>query len=104
MPIKLKPVGEYILCKLHEWKPSNIIDIPDVCKKGYRQECEIIAVPPFRIHKKTGTQYPFQVQAGQRVLIHPIHSDRKIDLDGEQFCFLEEKDMVGIIERTEGEP
>jgi co-chaperonin GroES (HSP10) len=101
MPIKLQTVGEYILLKPVEWKPSNIIEIPDVIKnaRSYRQEAEVVSVPPWRIHKKTGTKYEFQVQPGMRVLIHPAHGDRMLRLDGEDFMVVEEKDIVGIIER-----
>ncbi len=106
MPIKLQTVGEFILLKPIEWKPSSSIVIPDVIKnaRSYRQEAEVVSVPPWRIHRKTGTKYEFQIRVGDRVLIHPVHGDRMIRLDGEDFLIVEEKDIVGIIERTEDPP
>lgn len=106
MPIKLQTVGEFILLKPVEWKPSSIIALPDVIKdaRAYRQEAEVMSVPPWRIHKKTGTKYEFQVAVGDRVLIHPVHGDRMLRLDGEDFIILEEKDIVGRIERTAESP
>ncbi len=101
--ITLQTVGEYILLKPVEWKPSSIIEIPDVIKnaRSYRQEAEVVSVPPWRIHRKTGAKFEFQVKPGDRVLIHPVHGDKMIRLDGEDRLIVEEKDIVGIIERTE---
>jgi len=101
MPIKLNLIGEKVLVRPIDWKPSNLIVIPDVIKTGYAQEAEVVSTAPFRRHKKSGLEFPFQVKAGDRILHHPLHSENKITLDGEKFLILEEKDILGTLERTE---
>ena len=95
--MKVKPIGDRVLvkpAKEEETKKGGII-IPDTAKEK-PQEGKVIAIGTGKTDDH-GKKIPFQVKAGDRVLISK-YGGTEIKIDGEEYQILREEDILGIVE------
>lgn len=95
--MKVRPIGDRVLvkpAKEEETKKGGII-IPDSAKEK-PQEGKVIAIGTGKTDE-SGKKVPFNVKAGDRVLISK-YGGTEIKIDGEEYQILREDDILGIVE------
>jgi chaperonin GroES len=96
--MKIKPLGDRVLLKVlpnEETTKSGIV-IPDTAKEK-PQEGEIVAVGSGRI-LENGQKVDLEVKVGDRVF-YSKYAGNEIKLNGEDYLILNERDILGIVER-----
>ncbi len=96
--MKLKPLFDNIVVKRIEEdeKTSSGIVLPDTVDKEKPQKGEVIAVGEGKISDQ-GEKIPMQVKVGDKVLFRKYSPD-EIKIDGEEYLFMAQGDVVAIIE------
>ena len=93
--MNVKPLSDRILIKpveAGELKKGGII-IPDTAKEK-PQEGEVIEIGPGRT--EDGKEIPVAVKKGDRVL-YGKYSGTEVTIDGEEFLFIRESDVLAIV-------
>ena len=94
--LKIKPVGDRILVQRVEEKEQvrGGVIIPDSAKEK-PQEAKVIALGT-GAKGKDGSALPFEVRAGDTVLIGPF-AGSEIKLEGQKFTLVREDDILGVV-------
>jgi len=95
--MNIKPLYDRVLTKRLEPKEEvrGGIYIPDTAKEK-PQEAEVVAVGEGRI-LKDGKLSPLKVKKGDKILIGK-YSGSEIKIDDDEYIFVKEEDILGIIE------
>ncbi len=97
--MEIRPLYDRIIVKRveQEKQTSSGIVIPDSSKEKPEQG-EVVAVGSGRL-MKDGTLQPLQVKTGDTVLFGK-YSGTTVKFGGEEYLFLKEEDVLGIIENS----
>ncbi|MEZ0296004.1 MAG: co-chaperone GroES [Candidatus Methylacidiphilales bacterium] len=92
----VRPLGDRVLIKALEEKEvvRGGIIIPDAAKEK-SQEARVVALGSGKRDEK-GEKIPFEVKAGDRVLISK-YGGTEIKIDGETYQIVREDDILGIL-------
>ncbi|PTX92132.1 co-chaperone GroES [Verrucomicrobia bacterium LW23] len=92
----VRPLGDRVLIKALEEKEvvRGGIIIPDSAKEK-PQEARVVALGSGKRDEK-GEKIPFEVKAGDRVLISK-YGGTEIKIDGETYQIVREDDILGIL-------
>lgn len=96
--MRIKPLGDRVVLKIlpnEETTKSGIV-IPDTAKEK-PQEGEIVAVGTGRV-LENGQKVDLEVKVGDRVF-YSKYAGNEIKLDGEDLLILNERDILGIVEK-----
>lgn len=95
--MKFRPIGDLvvILPAPAEEKTSSGIIIPDTAKEKPNRGT-VVAAGPGRYVDQTGEFIPMQVKEGEEV-IHSKHVGSDIEIDGEDYVILRERDLYGTL-------
>lgn len=97
-PIAVRPLHDRVIVKrlAEEAKSKGGIIIPDTAKeKPY--EGHVVAVGPGR-RDDGGTIVPPSVEKGDRILFSK-HSGTDVEIGGEEHLIIQERDILGVIEK-----
>lgn len=96
--MKIRPLGDRVLVEPIEEKEQTVggIIIPDSAKEKPMQG-KVIAVGK-KTEKDTGKELPFDVKAGDTVLL-PKYGGTEVKLDGKKLQLVREEDLLGVIEK-----
>jgi chaperonin GroES len=100
--MEIRPLYDRIIVKRveQEKQTASGIVIPDSAKEKPEQG-EVVSVGSGRL-MKDGTVQPLQVKAGDTVLFGK-YSGTTVKHNGEEYLFLREEDVLGIIENSTGQ-
>lgn len=96
--MKIRPLGDRVLVEPIEEKEQTVggIIIPDSAKEKPMQG-KVIAVGK-KVEKDTGKELPFDVKAGDTVLL-PKYGGTEVKLDGKKLQLVREEDLLGVLEK-----
>jgi len=96
-PMNVRPLHDHILVKRIEEKETvkGGIIIPDTAKEK-QQEGEVVAVGNGK-RTEEGKVIPLDVKKGDRILFGK-YSGTEIKIDDQDYVFIEEKDVLGVLE------
>ena len=94
--LNIKPLQDHVVIRpledIERTTPGGIV-IPDSAKEK-PQLGEVVAVGPGRINDE-GKHIPIGVKVGDKVF-HTKYGGTRIKIEGEEYLFLEEKDILAI--------
>ncbi len=96
--MRIKPLGDRVVIKVlanEETTKSGIV-IPDTAKEK-PQEGEVIAVGSGRV-LENGQKVELEVKVADRVF-YSKYAGSEIKLDGQEYLILNERDILGIVEK-----
>ncbi|MEW6623688.1 MAG: co-chaperone GroES [Bacillota bacterium] len=96
--MKIRPLGDRVVVKVlpnEETTKSGIV-IPDTAKEK-PQEGEVVAVGSGKV-LDNGQRLEMEVKVGERVF-YSKYSGNEIKINGEEYLILNERDILGIVER-----
>ncbi len=95
--MKIKPLGDRLLIKRLEAKEQTKggILLPDTAQEK-PQEAEVIAVGEGK-RADDGKIIPLSLKVGDKVL-YGKYSGTEITVDGEEYLFVKEDDILGVID------
>ena len=95
--MKIRPLGDRVLVEpIEENEKVGGIYIPDTAKEKPMQG-KVISVGK-KTDKETGKEIPFDVKAGDTVLL-PKYGGTEVKLDGKKLQLVREEDLLGVIEK-----
>ncbi len=96
--IKIKPLGDRVVVKPieeEEVTKSGIV-LPDTAKEK-PQKGEVLAVGTGKL-LDNGERVPLEVKVGD-VVVYAKYGGTEIELDGEEYVVLSERDLLAVIEK-----
>ena len=100
--MKLKPVNDKIVVKPtteDEQVTASGLIIPDTVSDGGMLEGDVIAVSE-DMYSINGTQIPFVVKKGDRVLYNKHNNGQEYKLNGEDVLIMSQNEVLSIVEDT----
>ena len=95
--MKIRPLGDRVLVEpIEENEKVGGIYIPDTAKEKPMQG-KVISVGK-KTDKETGKEIPFDVKAGDTVLL-PKYGGTEVKLDGKKLQLVREEDLLGVVEK-----
>ena len=94
--MKLQPLNDYVVVKpatKEETTKSGIV-LPATNDKERPDQGEVIAVGPGKLDD--GKREPLSVSIGD-IILFAKYSPTEVELDGEKFLVIEEKDILAVI-------
>ncbi len=95
--MKIRPLGDRVLVEpIEENEKIGDIYIPDSAKEKPMQG-KVLSVGK-KTDKETGKEIPFDVKAGDTVLL-PKYGGTEVKLNGKKLQLVREEDLLGVVEK-----
>ena len=95
--MKIRPLGDRVLVEpIEENEKVGGIYIPDTAKEKPMQG-KVLSVGK-KTDKETGREIPFDVKAGDTVLL-PKYGGTEVKIDGKKLQLVREEDLLGVVEK-----
>ncbi len=95
--MKIRPLGDRVLVEpIEENEKIGDIYIPDSAKEKPMQG-KVLSVGK-KTDKETGKEIPFDVKAGDTVLL-PKYGGTEVKLNGKKLQRVREEDLLGVVEK-----
>mgnify|MGYP001580443214 CR=1 FL=1 len=96
--LKARPFGDRVLVKpdaAEEMTAGGII-IPDTVKQEKPERGRVVAVGDGKM-SEDGRVLPMRVSVGDKVMFRKQYGDNEIKIDGEDYLFISETDIIAIL-------